>query len=121
MKRCFCALLMVLSLLIGFQQAIIILHFRLNQDTVEQQFCVNKSRPELQCEGTCYLKKQLQGTGSRDPASISIYQRVYMLAISIIKFEASNPTIDIRRSISIYKEIRYIEPYREILVPPPVV
>lgn len=112
--------MMALSLLIGFQQAIIVMHFKLNQETIEQKFCINKNKPELQCHGICHLKKQLQGTEKSDSASISIYQRVDMLSISVMEFKANNSVIGIRANTSIYKEARYMEPYREVFVPPPI-
>ena len=33
--------------------------FQLNQDYIVANKCVNRTKPELQCEGKCYLKKQL--------------------------------------------------------------
>ena len=120
MKQVFSVLMMVLSLLTGFQQAIIVMHFNLNQEVIEQKFCVNKNKPELHCHGTCHLKKQLKKTGNTDPASTNIYQRIDMLPISVTEFEVRNLTIEIRSNISIYKETLYMEPYREIFVPPPI-
>lgn len=121
MKQVFSVLMMVLSLLVGFQEAIIVMHFKLNQEAIEQEFCVNRNRPELQCHGTCHLKKQLQKTKNTDTASIGFYQRVDMLPISSMEFEARSLTVEIWNSIPIYKEIQYTEPYREIFVPPPIV
>lgn len=120
MKSVFSVLLMVLSLLIGFQPAIIVMHFKLNQNTIEQEFCINKNAPELQCHGTCFLRKKLQEADNSDSASIKNYQRVDMLPISIIGFEVENWATERRGKASIYRENLYIEPCREILVPPPI-
>lgn len=35
-------------------------HFVLNQEEIIEAFCVNKDAPEMQCNGKCYLKKQLE-------------------------------------------------------------
>jgi len=35
-------------------------HFVLNQEEIIEAFCVNKEAPEMQCNGKCYLKKQLE-------------------------------------------------------------
>lgn len=121
MKQVFSVLMMVLSLLIGFQQAIIVMHFKLNQEVIEQEFCVNKNNSELQCHGVCHLEKQLQKTGRSDAASIGDYQRVDMLPISYREFEVRNLTVEIRNEIPIYKKTYYTDPYREIFVPPPIV
>jgi|SRR5690606_5314718 len=121
MKKPVSVLLMVLSLLIGFQQAIIVMHFKLNQETIEQKFCVNKDRPELHCDGTCFLKKQLQKSESSDSAPAAMYPKVDMLPISLHRFEARNITVDISSIMPRYQEICYREPCREIFVPPPIV
>ena len=34
-------------------------HFYLNQDEITQIHCENKEKPERNCHGRCYLKKQL--------------------------------------------------------------
>lgn len=120
MKQVFSILMMVLSLLVGFQQAIIVMHFKLNQEAIEREFCINKSKPELECHGTCHLKKQLHETGNPDPASIGIYQRLDMFPISSIKFEVRNVIIEIWNNLPTYKAIRYTEPYSEIFLPPPI-
>ncbi|RQP18446.1 MAG: hypothetical protein EAS52_05465 [Parapedobacter sp.] len=120
MKQVVNVLMIALSLLIGFQQAIVVMHFNLNQKAIEQEFCINKNEPGLQCHGTCYLKKQLQKTGNADPASIGIYKRVDMLPISSTEFETLNLTVEIRSNLSIHKEVHYMEPCREIFVPPPI-
>jgi len=119
-KQVFSVLMMALSLLIGFQQAIIVTHFKLNQEAIEQEFCINRNKPQLQCHGTCHLKKQLRKAENTDPTSISIYQRVDMLPISSTEFEARSLIIEIRNDIPIYKEIPYMEPDMEIFVPPPI-
>jgi len=74
----------------------------------------------MQCHGVCHLKKQLQQTENSETASIGVYQRVDMLPISSTEFEARSLTVEIWNHIPIYKEIYYTEPYREILVPPPI-
>lgn len=34
--------------------------YELNKAEIIANFCVNKSRPELKCDGKCYLAQQLQ-------------------------------------------------------------
>ena len=120
MKIVYSVLLMVLSLLIGFQQAIIIMHFKLNRDAIEQRFCINKNKPGLQCHGTCHLKKELQETENSGSSAISNYPKIDILPVSFTVSELKNPIIDIQRKKSIHKETLYISPYREIFVPPPI-
>lgn len=34
--------------------------FMLNQDYIRAVFCINKDKPEMKCDGKCYLKKTLE-------------------------------------------------------------
>jgi len=112
---------MALSLLIGLQQVIIVIYFKLNQSAIEQRYCINKNKPERQCHGTCYLKKQLQETENADSSSTGIYPKIDIFPVSFKGYEVKNPTTEIRNKISIYKEALYMEPYREIFIPPPII
>eukprot|EP00172_Hildenbrandia_rubra_P002992 Plantae.Rhodophyta-Hildenbrandia_rubra.ctg43154.p1 GENE.Plantae.Rhodophyta-Hildenbrandia_rubra.ctg43154~~Plantae.Rhodophyta-Hildenbrandia_rubra.ctg43154.p1 ORF type:complete len:110 (+),score=4.23 Plantae.Rhodophyta-Hildenbrandia_rubra.ctg43154:420-749(+) len=33
--------------------------YEVNKDYVEDVFCINKNKPEMNCHGKCYLNKQL--------------------------------------------------------------
>ena len=60
MRKVFSIAMIMLFLLVSFQQALIIVHFKLNQNVIEKEFCVNKAKPQLQCHGKCHLKKELE-------------------------------------------------------------
>lgn len=49
-------------LAITFQSAFIQISYDLNKAYIAQELCVNKDRPEMKCEGKCYLNKQLTKT-----------------------------------------------------------
>ncbi len=42
-----------------FDKAAMYVCFTLNQPAVTKAFCVNKGKPQLHCNGKCYLNKQL--------------------------------------------------------------
>ena len=42
---------------LSFQEAGFYLFFKLNQDYIAQNLCVNQDAKELMCSGKCYLKK----------------------------------------------------------------
>lgn len=121
MKAAFSAIWITLSLLTGFQQALIFVHFKLNQDAISREFCVNKNRPELECNGTCYLKKLLEKAGEDpQPVSIMIHPWIDTFPSLTAEPEEESQTIEIQSKTSAYKEIQYKEPCLETLVPPPV-
>lgn len=47
------------------------LEYAINKQLISQQFCENRARPELACEGRCYLTKRLAKTEAPEPASPS--------------------------------------------------
>ncbi|CAM3199365.1 hypothetical protein NZD85_13010 [Empedobacter stercoris] len=49
-------------LLIGFRSLIPFTVFFSVQEKIVEEYCINKERPEMQCNGKCYLSKQLNET-----------------------------------------------------------
>lgn len=43
-----------------FSQVVIVGQFFINQDFIAAELCENKDAPELECNGKCYLKKELK-------------------------------------------------------------
>lgn len=42
-----------------------LVYFELNLDTIIQKYCINKDKPELQCNGKCHLANQLSKPSSK--------------------------------------------------------
>jgi hypothetical protein len=72
-----------------------LLYFELNIDYIIETYCVNKDKPQLQCNGKCQLAKQLQLVSAEDnsdanqPTSIvfEAFFPVFILSTSIDTFE----------------------------------
>lgn len=45
--------------------------FSVNQKEIIENFCVNKNRPQLHCDGHCYLAKQLKALEDQEKKSNS--------------------------------------------------
>lgn len=43
------------------------LHYQLNVDKITDLFCENTDKPEMNCHGTCHLKKQIIQTDQKIP------------------------------------------------------
>jgi hypothetical protein len=120
MRKVFSITMTMLFLLVSFQQALIIVHFKLNQKNIEQEFCVNKTKPELQCHGKCHLKKELEKSDNTDLELTSIGKKIDMTLISNIEFKVLVlKAINSNKEI-FYKEFGQVEPCLEIFVPPPI-
>lgn len=119
MNRLYSIMLIVVCLPMAFQQAVIILHFNLNQQVIEQQYCVNKNKPELQCRGKCQLIKQLQEKGDSNPESISYPKKFDIFSLSIFDFKVETCNFLLPEIPLTYLETEYTEPTIKIILPPP--
>jgi hypothetical protein len=43
-----------------FSQPVIMLKYKIDQAYIARVLCENRAKPEVQCNGKCYLRKQLQ-------------------------------------------------------------
>jgi hypothetical protein len=60
LKSFFSILLASLFLLQSAEKFIIVVNYELNKASITTNFCENKAKPMLHCNGKCHLKKQLQ-------------------------------------------------------------
>jgi hypothetical protein len=60
--------LLVLVLLKVLAVPLFCLHFEMNRDFIAANYCENKARPVMQCNGKCHLSKQL-AKAAETPAS----------------------------------------------------
>jgi len=120
MKKVFSFTMTMLFLLVSFQQALIIVHFKLNQKNIEQEFCVNKAKPELQCHGKCHLKKELEKSDNNDLELTSIGKKIDITLLSNFQFAVPILKPINSNKILTYKELDLVEPCLEIFVPPPI-
>ena len=63
------SLSILLAILVLFQatsRAWILAGYELNQPEIARLLCVNKAKPQMNCQGKCFLKKQLQKAQETD-------------------------------------------------------
>jgi len=60
MKKIIAIFIFIGVLCQSFSKVLIVADYYLNQNYIAQHFCENKDRPQLHCNGKCYLKKELQ-------------------------------------------------------------
>ena len=60
MKSFFAILLASLFLLQSAEKFMIVVNYELNKASITSNFCENKAKPTMHCNGKCHLKKQLQ-------------------------------------------------------------
>jgi len=102
------------------QRAVVMVHFKLNQKVIAKQFCVNQDKPELKCDGKCYLHKELQKTEHSDSEKIISTKNFDLVLNPNFEYNIEIKTITKKKELVIYQETQHKAPYLEILVPPPI-
>jgi len=120
MQRVFSSIMTLIFLFVVSQQAVVVMHFKLNQIAITEQFCINKNNPELHCNGKCYLSKELQETKNTDSEKILNTKNFDLVFYSNIAYEIETPNVIKTKVKLIYIEFHHSEPYLEVLVPPPM-
>ena len=59
LKSCLTISLSLLLLLVSMQNMVSYALFKINQTDIIQKWCVNKNKPQLRCNGHCYLGKKI--------------------------------------------------------------
>ncbi len=66
MNRFLAYLLTALLLLQTLGPELLVVNYELNKAQITAQYCVNKAKPMLHCNGQCHLAKQLRKTEGMD-------------------------------------------------------
>jgi hypothetical protein len=83
-----------------------IIHFYTFQEQIIEAHCVNKAKPELNCNGHCYLKKELQVS----TVNIDTEQKEMSLSFNVFWANAFSSTKPIVISTCFYNKRQFI-PY----------
>lgn len=100
----------------------IIAHYQLNKEYIARVLCENRDRPELHCDGNCYLAKRLKA--QQDKQDKETTERVQ--SIPVIQLFCETPALftfwPVRRLsaewTSVYLLKPYVAPLVRILQPP---
>lgn len=53
-------------LFLAFGKSALVLHYQLNKKAIAETRCENRDKPEMQCNGHCYLAKQLKKAAEKE-------------------------------------------------------
>lgn len=121
MQRAFSIIMSFLFLLVISQQAVIIVNFKLNQQIITNQFCINKDKPELHCNGKCHLTKELKKSEHPDSKKIINTKNFDLTLNSNTAYHIEIVNISKNKNPVIYIEYHHTTPYLEVFVPPPII
>ncbi len=100
-------------------------YFQLNLDYIIENYCVNKEKPKLQCQGKCHLANQLAVTPIDDTEDSSSLGSIFEAFIPVY-FHKNSAYIYLQQSvISVKNNWNYDHAFtnlvQDILIPPPQV
>jgi len=100
----------------------IVAYYQINKGYITANFCINKAKPKLQCNGKCYLAKKLKKAQENEEKQASLLnsfeQNVYMEPLRLITFQPSNVIKETNIPQSKYLESKIGTPYFSIIQPP---
>lgn len=64
-------------------------YYRVNQDYIAQNLCENRDKPMLNCNGQCYLAKQLKAAEEKEQKSNS--ERLEKMPEVVLAFQSIQP------------------------------
>lgn len=124
MRRAIAIALMGLVLLLTSRATLTSIHFYWNQTQLAAEYCINKARPQLQCNGKCYLKKVLEDQHSEEQTPTKTEQKslpFYGLPVTLTVLTAPRIGTTVPTAPSVLADVptHYQFDYQNILVPPP--
>lgn len=69
MKHFLSIVLIFVILLQSFSKLVLLSNYLLNNEFITLNYCVNKSKPNLKCNGKCHLTKQLKEQEKQESSS----------------------------------------------------
>jgi hypothetical protein len=74
-------------------------YYRVNQDYIAKNLCENRDKPMMNCNGQCYLAKQLKAAEEKEQKSNS--ERLEKMPEVVLAFQAIEPVFSPRFSAPI--------------------
>lgn len=74
----------------NFSRLFVFASFELNRDYIAAELCVNKDKPQLHCNGQCYLSKKLEEAAKKEKKQEkelqkSCFQEAFISKVTSIK------------------------------------
>ncbi|MFK7048625.1 hypothetical protein [Flavobacterium columnare] len=118
----FAYLIFVLSFLL--RPVVPVFSYIINYDYVSTVLCENKNKPELKCNGKCYLKKQMAKTSEeekplqKNTKQIKLEQELLFFYPNLNGLTLLNPTFSFKTTTTLYINLYYFLEENFIFHPP---
>lgn len=100
-----------------------IAYFHLNRDYIAKVLCENRQRPELKCNGKCYLARKLkEQEDNKDKETTSQIQNLPVLQLfaqPVTAFKFSSDLFHLKEKSEFFYQLTvYLSPVSRLLRPP---
>lgn len=128
-KRSIVFLLAIHLLVFAGYKTFLVLDWKVNQDAITEKYCVNKDVPMLECNGQCYLAKQLKALKMEEQSERNKYpspeNKLKHFELILLPLKLEQLEVNFAKYFSAKNEV--LTPYkitnsvflREIPIPPP--
>lgn len=122
LKRSFCCFLIVLLSISSFTRLFYFAGYELNKTYIATVLCINKNKPELNCNGKCFLSKKIAEAEKKqqsDEKKIQkdLSQQVMIVSTFKINFQSEN----LSTYKTLYQKTYYFQKVNSIFHPPPFI
>ncbi|UUV21531.1 hypothetical protein NPX36_00280 [Paenimyroides aestuarii] len=96
---------LILSLFMLLKPVLPVLEYVVLYDYIKNELCVNKDKPELECNGKCHLKKEMAKTAATDSSedkrhSFSVETSVvFYQNLSVLDFLIPTEIIELQKNL----------------------
>ncbi|WP_157607914.1 hypothetical protein [Seonamhaeicola sp. S2-3] len=98
------------------------IEYLLNQDYIAEFLCVNKDKPELQCNGKCHLAKELKKQQQQEPlTTLSVYMENYPIGFVNILNISKSTVITLKKEHFFYYKNLYNFNIKKSIFQPPII
>jgi hypothetical protein len=120
-KQVLAYVLVLTTLAANCTQLFVYAGFEINQKYIAAELCVNRNRPELHCNGKCYLMRKLKQAEQKEKAHESENQRpVLQPGLIVEKLALAAPSFFVTKSLVVEENFNLPERSSTIFQPPKV-
>jgi hypothetical protein len=104
----------------SLSKTIVWINYKINFNYIKAELCINKNKPQLKCNGKCYLTKQIKKTESAPknfPTTLKIKDE-FKFYLEDFNFLFNAPIKSIRLVNLLFDELAISLFYHKIFTPP---
>lgn len=119
-KQVLAYVLVLTTLAANCTQLFVYAGFEINQKYIAAELCVNRNRPELHCNGKCYLMRKLKQAEQKEKAQSENQRPVLQPGMIVEKLAFAAPSFIISKSLTAELKFNFPERSNSIFQPPKV-